>query len=1308
MKKSIVAVLIFLCSSALAQSNSVYNATTYAYTTQVTTGNPSTGSSSIGVNPTGFAQGIPFLPYNLNAPITINRNAATAETLTPSAIANCFPNSLTCALSATFTFKHISGESIQSGTFGLQEAINIAVAAGSGTVLIDASWQGPSGSSLITAAKGNNNVMIQDNRNPSGAAFYQWNGVAYAQAGESGSTGIQSINGDTTQAQQITCSGTGLSCPTAGGVTAFSLSGGGLTGTVNSASNFAMTVYPAAGTGTAVSGAANTSMPPATATLTQLNALMSQAGLSTVLQPGASFGYTNSPQHNRVLYLGMAQPMWAWGVQESGAWCDASIITGQFSSSTNTVTGHTFTSADVGKTIMAVAPNGSGLPTRYIGVIQSLSGSNAVMTANSPFSTGAGWFFTLAHDDNAALLDALSFSKNTGIPLTIPEGICFSSATLPYNGQSISGLGTGASGIVGPAGQDTLAAPDPSTGNQAQAAGGHMHDFSIYFDGEIDAADNPNGNNAAIWSACNTAGSCSNQAGLYRPLGIYGPAANNPLNAQWILGSGAYGSGAQTGVAAVSTSSAVICVPTTETRPTIGAPLLFPYQAAGVDMFQTTVSSYAGSCGAGNPVTMGAPWTAAGAAQAVWFSGSSFQYTSTTIPLSGRTYPFTITLGQSIVPNPEFFVSGFAGFGVFQIGKEQFTYFKTSNGSAAPGASPTVTITSSIQTGTASTGAELHTGGTSAWTFPLNPLSPSTPWAVTPTLNSGPTPAGAAYYPAVGVGNAGLAFPVANGTNYSGTESPAFAHWNDLQIAVWPFGTNNTSQNPIGFQVQNDTAGLYIVPLPFKSTFENIHIVNPYYGIAEGLPSTNTHGYFTNGFPTADSNAWDGITVQSAAYDLWIVGEGSGRWHNTMLFSQAGEPPNGVWPQFTTAYSGALGAWYMDAPQDDSAVVSPGFAPSVQDTKFDTFYVEGETSGSPSLALTQPFFSFYCHICTFLNFTPKSAGLTYFGGDHNSVYGSILGGNGATQPFVNYGSYDKFESVSTLNQTYHGNTWGSSGFLNLGPGTRATAPANGTLGPDAFLAKGNSRAPATGQTSDCFQFGNTASCFTDPASGFITADEFNISSSFDAQPMTVGWTFDDTAPISNSYTACTLPSSGTGCATYQFNQGGGIPIGPGQRLTDTKYLLYTAFKTPGGAQTFQMEVDAIDRGATGFTCTSPGTIGTYTFTTSGTSWQSFGAPPSAPIVVDFTGHPGCTLRLDYIGDGTAGSLQQAYVDFIPVPVTMTAGQFTFPGGQSWTAGAGAPSATCPTTATPVGSIYSNTTGTTNVLYVCQSAGWSSK
>ena len=196
MKPFVSNLVLFLLSAAagLGQSNSVYNASTYAYTTYVTTGNAATGSSSLGAQPTGFAE-TPFLPYNLNASITVDRNAANAETITPSALANCFPNSLTCTIFSTFTYKHTAGETIQSGTYGLQEAINLAMASGSGTVLLDASYQGPSGTSLILSAKGNGNVLVQDNRNPSGPVFYQWNGSGYAAVQSGGGSSYANLPG---------------------------------------------------------------------------------------------------------------------------------------------------------------------------------------------------------------------------------------------------------------------------------------------------------------------------------------------------------------------------------------------------------------------------------------------------------------------------------------------------------------------------------------------------------------------------------------------------------------------------------------------------------------------------------------------------------------------------------------------------------------------------------------------------------------------------------------------------------------------------------------------------------------------------------------------------------------------------------------------------------------------------------------------------------------------------------------------------------------------------------------------------------
>lgn len=189
--KKLYGALVLVCSLMVslngygqANQSNTYNATTYGnWSSFITSGNASTGSSSIGANPSAFINGQPALPFAVGTSVTINKGQANTETVTPTTVANCYFNSLICVLGASFTNKHVAGEALQSGTYGLQEAINAAITAGSGTVIIDASWQGPSGTSLILAAKGSVNVMIQDNRNPSGAVFYQWNGTAYVQSG---------------------------------------------------------------------------------------------------------------------------------------------------------------------------------------------------------------------------------------------------------------------------------------------------------------------------------------------------------------------------------------------------------------------------------------------------------------------------------------------------------------------------------------------------------------------------------------------------------------------------------------------------------------------------------------------------------------------------------------------------------------------------------------------------------------------------------------------------------------------------------------------------------------------------------------------------------------------------------------------------------------------------------------------------------------------------------------------------------------------------------------------------------------------
>jgi hypothetical protein len=146
----------------------------------VATGNSATGSSSItlvnGIITT--PDGITYMPLAVDAPITVG-SGSNQETVTPSAV-NCkTPTQYgTCTITATFANIHGTGDYVTTGTVGLQEALNYALALGGGEVTIDYAWSQFGGTtSMISSAYiggyfsglGNNNgwaatVDINDNR----------------------------------------------------------------------------------------------------------------------------------------------------------------------------------------------------------------------------------------------------------------------------------------------------------------------------------------------------------------------------------------------------------------------------------------------------------------------------------------------------------------------------------------------------------------------------------------------------------------------------------------------------------------------------------------------------------------------------------------------------------------------------------------------------------------------------------------------------------------------------------------------------------------------------------------------------------------------------------------------------------------------------------------------------------------------------------------------------------------------------------------------------------------------------------------
>lgn len=143
-------------------------------------GNAATGSGTITLN-TGQVSTAnigTFAPVTTTTPIIVGIGA-NQETVTPTAVSGCGAGQPlgSCQITASWTKLHGPNEPVISGSYGLQEAINAANAAGGGVVLISPNWASLGGSqSTITGATAYSNVYIRNNGGVSaitgGAPFY--------------------------------------------------------------------------------------------------------------------------------------------------------------------------------------------------------------------------------------------------------------------------------------------------------------------------------------------------------------------------------------------------------------------------------------------------------------------------------------------------------------------------------------------------------------------------------------------------------------------------------------------------------------------------------------------------------------------------------------------------------------------------------------------------------------------------------------------------------------------------------------------------------------------------------------------------------------------------------------------------------------------------------------------------------------------------------------------------------------------------------------------------------------------------------
>jgi hypothetical protein len=165
---------------------------------QVINGPNATGSAALTLAFASVAtnDGVAFSPLNTNAPIIVGGGSA-EETVTPSAVSATTPLIYgTSTVTATYASIHGTGDTIRSGTAGLQEAINLASSKGGGVVVVDSGWVTLGGTSAMISAAvlpASGKVSIQDNRGGAGAAITQTTVLTAAQITTLNSVGVPNL-----------------------------------------------------------------------------------------------------------------------------------------------------------------------------------------------------------------------------------------------------------------------------------------------------------------------------------------------------------------------------------------------------------------------------------------------------------------------------------------------------------------------------------------------------------------------------------------------------------------------------------------------------------------------------------------------------------------------------------------------------------------------------------------------------------------------------------------------------------------------------------------------------------------------------------------------------------------------------------------------------------------------------------------------------------------------------------------------------------------------------------------------------------
>ena len=409
-----------------------------------------------------------FFAFTAGTPVSIvDANPSLTETVTPSAVVN---SNVACAVTIAPVNSHQLPFYFTSATGGLQEALNQNLAnPQANTVILDnAFYQLVGGAAnvatVIAAAQGSANLGLVDiTQVPT--VWYAWNGSQYVKVGNGGvGTGLNTLVNDLVS---------------------------------NNASNSgAQDLNDFVATGPAVY-----------APQAAVNAAAANGG-SVIVQPGVGRTPFTNTGNVRVVDNRSDVPATARGVTEFGAACDLRQVYGTLTagSTTFSLIGGALTSADVGRYLVA-ALTGATPVTQFESVVVSITdGLHGVLTTAAPFSQTVAHEMDLAHDDTAAITQAMN-AVGPGGTLVFPAGYCLTH-TQALKGQSPIGLGI-SSQIVGFPGEDIFQAPDPSQGPGYSQGAAHIHDLTFLLDGRIDATQ--------PWQTVNDSGTTAHAA-LYRPI----------------------------------------------------------------------------------------------------------------------------------------------------------------------------------------------------------------------------------------------------------------------------------------------------------------------------------------------------------------------------------------------------------------------------------------------------------------------------------------------------------------------------------------------------------------------------------------------------------------------------------------------------------------------------------------------------------------------------------------------------------------------------------------------------------------------